>query len=195
MGGEEQHEIRDILRIAWAFKNLGHVKDGLEDVVLLPTGRPGRDDLTGSDAIHPDVVLPYMKQQGTGHIINISSTGAIGPGEGPYTNTGTGGIAYGSGKAHLKRLTQGLAQEAWEDGIAVNALSPRKAIASEGQRWFRGDSRNYIGSREDGIIMGDAGVYICSHAPQDYTGRILYDEDVLSDAGVTDLSHYPLVTG
>ncbi len=140
-------------------------------------------------------VLPYMKEQGAGHIINISSVGAIGPGEGPYTNAGTGGIAYGSGKAHLERFTQGLAQEVWEDGIAVNALSPRKAIASEGQRWFRGDTRNYIGAREDGIIMGDAGVYICIQVPKDYTGRILYDEDILSEAGVTDLSKYRLVTG
>ncbi|MFQ5874749.1 MAG: SDR family NAD(P)-dependent oxidoreductase [Dehalococcoidia bacterium] len=139
--------------------------------------------------------LPYMKQQGYGQIMNISSVGAIGPGEGPYTTGGAGGIAYGAGKAHLERFTQGLAQEVWGDGIAVNALSPRKGIASEGQRWFRGDTRNHIGSREDGIIMGDAGVCICSQDPESYTGRILYDEDVLAEAGITDLSKYPLVAG
>ena len=30
--------------------------------------------------------------------------------------------------------------------------------------------------------------------PTTYTGKILYDEDVLSDAGVTDFSIYPVIT-
>ena len=77
----------------------------------------------------------------------------------------------------------------------MNALSPRIAIASEGQRWFRGDTRNYIGSREDGIIMGDAGVYMCIQDPKTYTGKIVYDEDVIAEAGITEMSKYPLVTG
>ena len=137
-------------------------------------------------------VLPYMKQNNYGHIINISSRGAISPGQGPYKTAGGGGIAYGSGKAHIERFTQGLAQEAFEDGIAVNALSPEMVIASEGQRWFRGDASNYIGAREDGEIMGDASVYICVQDPKSYTGRILYDEGVAAEAGI-DLSRYPLV--
>ena len=52
-----------------------------------------------------------MKAQGSGHIINISSEGAIGPGEGPYESSRPDGSAYGSGKAHLERFTQGLASE------------------------------------------------------------------------------------
>jgi citronellol/citronellal dehydrogenase len=139
------------------------------------------------------LALPHMRRQGHGHIINISSTGAIGPGPGPYKSAG-GGTAYGAGKAHLERFTQGLASEVWQDGIGVNALSPRMVIASEGQRWFRGNTRTYVGARENGEIMGDACVYICQQDPKTYTGRILYDEDVLKEAGVTDLSKYPLVT-
>ncbi len=138
-------------------------------------------------------VIPHMRKNGYGHIINISSVGAISPGSGPYESGGGGGIAYGSGKAHLERFTQGLAQELWDDGIAVNALSPNKGIASEGQRWFRGDTRNYIGAMEDGESMGDAAVYICAQDPKSYTGRILYDLDILKETGV-DVSKYPLVT-
>ena len=100
--------------------------------------------------------------------------------------------AYGSGKAHMERFTQGLASELFKYNIAVNSLSPRGGIATEGQRWFRGD-RPYTGAREDGIIMGDAGVIICEKAPQSYTGKILYDEDVLAEAGITDLSPYPII--
>ena len=137
-------------------------------------------------------VIPYMKEQSYGHIINISSVGAIGPGEGPYESARPDGTAYGSGKAHLERFTQGLASELFKYNIAVNSLSPRGGIATEGQRWFRGD-RPYTGAREDGIIMGDAGVIICEKDPQSYTGKILYDEDVLAEAGITDLSPYPII--
>ena len=138
------------------------------------------------------LVLPYMKEREYGHIINISSVGAIGPGEGPYESARPDGTAYGAGKAHMERFTQGLASEVYEFGIAVNALSPRGAIASEGQRWFRGD-RPYSGAREDGIIMGDAGAIICEKDPRSYTGKILYDEDVLTEAGITDFSAYPRI--
>lgn len=138
------------------------------------------------------LVVHQMRKQQHGHIINISSVGAIGPGEGPYDSSDGGGTAYGSGKAHLERFTQGMAQEVWQDGIAVNALSPRKAIASEGQRWFRG-GQPYAGAREDGEIMGDAGAIICQQDPGTYTGKILYDEDVLAEAGITDFSKYTVI--
>ena len=137
--------------------------------------------------------IPHLRNAGGGHIINISSAAAIFPGPGPYESGGGGGIAYGSGRAHLERFTQGLAQELWDDGIAVNSLSPRGVIASEGQRWFRGDTRNYIGVMDNGEIMGDAAVYICSQDPKSYTGRIVYDEDVAELAG-HDVSKYPRVT-
>ncbi len=137
-------------------------------------------------------VVPHMKERGYGHVINISSIGAIGPGEGPYTTSRSDGVAYGASKAHLERFTQGLASEVYQFGIAVNALSPRGSIASEGQRWFRG-GQPYIGAREDGIIMGDAGAIICEKDPKSYTGKILYDEDVLAEAGITDLSGYPVI--
>ena len=45
------------------------------------------------------LVLSQMRQQQHGHIINISSVGAIGPGEGPYDSADAGGTAYGSGKS------------------------------------------------------------------------------------------------
>ena len=41
--------------------------------------------------------------------------------------------------------------------------------------------------------MGDAGVIVCQQDPRTYTGKILYDEDVLAEAGVTDLSRYAVI--
>jgi len=137
--------------------------------------------------------LPHMKRQGWGHIINITAGGSEGgPGPGPYTTTGTRGTAYSASKAHLNRFTQGLAHEVWQEGIGVNALSPRRGIATEGVRWFM---NTYQGRRENGVIMGDACVYVCTQDPRTYTGRILRDEEVLAEAGVTDLSAYPMAAG
>jgi len=138
-------------------------------------------------------VLPHMIDQGWGHIINISSTGSFGPGPGPYRDKGVGGVAYGAGKAHLERFSQGLAQEVYEHNVAVNVLSPTRGIASEGQRWFSPPDRSYAGSRENGEIMGDAAAIICSRERRDYTGHLLFDEAVLREAGVRDLSKYTII--
>ena len=137
-------------------------------------------------------VIPYMREQGGGHIINISSEGAIGPGEGPYESSRPTAAPTAQARRISNASLRVLASELYQRNIAVNALSPRGAIASEGQRWFRGD-RPYTGAREDGIIMGDAGVIICEKEPKSYTGKILYDEDVLAEAGITDLSPYPRI--
>lgn len=142
--------------------------------------------------------LPYMKAQGYGHLINISSRGAIGPGPGPYPpGERTGGTAYGACKAHIERFSQGLAYELHPHGIAVNVLSPQGGVYSEGQRWFRQQTGAPvpIGSRENGDMMGDAAAIICSRDPKTYTGHLLYDEEVLREAGIRDMSKYPIVTG
>jgi NAD(P)-dependent dehydrogenase (short-subunit alcohol dehydrogenase family) len=130
-------------------------------------------------------VLPHLAQGGGGHIVNISSRGAIGPGPGPYTVVQQGGTSYGSTKAALERLSQGLASEVFPDRISVNALSPQRAIWSEGGHYFRSRSGEpgYSGWRLSGAIMGDAVVVICGQEPGIFTGNILYDELVMAREG------------
>ena len=130
-------------------------------------------------------VLPSMIENKWGHIINISSTGAIGPGEGPYEGQYSGGHSYGSTKAALERMTQGLAAENFQHNIAVNALSPEIGEWSEGGHYFRGPDSNYDGWRLSGEIIGDASALICSKSPKEYTGKILYDESVFLSEGWT----------
>jgi len=133
--------------------------------------------------------LPHMIAGGGGHIINISSRGAIGPGPGPYDAVRpTGGAAYGSTKAALERFTQGLAAEVFQHNVSVNALSPHLPIWSEGGHYFRTRSGepNYRGWRMSGEIIGDAAVVICQQPPGRFTGHILYDELVmLHEGGLT----------
>jgi NAD(P)-dependent dehydrogenase (short-subunit alcohol dehydrogenase family) len=131
-------------------------------------------------------VIPHLESAGGGHIVNISSRGAIGPGPGPYTRTGiVGGAAYGATKAAVERFTQGLAAEVHQFRISVNALSPHLPIWSEGGAYFRQRSgnENYSGWRMSGEIIGDAAVAICNQQPGHYTGNILYDELVMRELG------------
>jgi NAD(P)-dependent dehydrogenase (short-subunit alcohol dehydrogenase family) len=130
--------------------------------------------------------LPHMIAGGGGHIINISSRGAIGPGPGPYDSARpTGGAAYGSTKAALERFSQGLASEVFQHRVSVNALSPHLPIWSEGGHFFRtrGGAPSYKGWRMSGEIIGDAAVVICSQEAGRYTGNILYDEMVMLNEG------------
>lgn len=139
-------------------------------------------------------VLPQMKSQGGGHILNLSSTGAIGPGAGPYETIGVGGTAYGAGKIHTERFTQGLASEVWPYRIGVNVVSPKRGVATEGQVWFRGADHPFVGAWETGQITADAALWMLTQDPQIYTGQIVYDEDLLTDIGVDIYKKYPLVT-
>jgi NAD(P)-dependent dehydrogenase (short-subunit alcohol dehydrogenase family) len=68
------------------------------------------------------LVLPSMRERKQGWIVNISSGAGLHP-KLPYTRRG-GGTVYGMCKAALERFTTGLASEVYDDGIAVNVVSP-----------------------------------------------------------------------
>ena len=78
------------------------------------------------------MALPHMVEQGGGAVVNISSGAAIGPGRGPYENTGAGGTMYGATKAALERFTQGFAQEVSDQNVAVTCFSPSQVVATPG---------------------------------------------------------------
>ncbi|MBI2207045.1 MAG: SDR family oxidoreductase [Candidatus Rokubacteria bacterium] len=61
-------------------------------------------------------VLPSMRAQKAGSIVNVSSIAAI--------RSSAGRIAYGVSKAGVERLTFGLAAEVEDVNVAVNALAP-----------------------------------------------------------------------
>src|SRR5215471_4784450 len=63
------------------------------------------------------IVLPYMKEQRGGRIINISSLAAQVGGRG-------GSLPYAAAKAAVNTLTKGLANELGQYNITVNAVAP-----------------------------------------------------------------------
>ena len=62
-------------------------------------------------------VLPYMRRQQYGRIVNISSVGA-------FLGSVTAHPAYGVSKAGMIAMTKSLAKECAADGILVNAIAP-----------------------------------------------------------------------
>ena len=83
------------------------------------------------------LVCPDMIAAGIGSIINISSVASRLPGDGPYADR-SGGVlpGYGGSKAALEHLTWCAAYDLAGHHVAVNALSPSKAIMTPGLSYY-----------------------------------------------------------
>jgi 3-oxoacyl-[acyl-carrier protein] reductase len=78
-------------------------------------------------------VVPHMRKQGAGWIVNIGSVTGVAPAR-PYReyNKTSGDVIYGSMKAALHRFTQGVAAELLDANIAVNCVGPSTAVRTPG---------------------------------------------------------------
>jgi citronellol/citronellal dehydrogenase len=77
--------------------------------------------------------VPAMRERGRGWIVNIASVIADSAPPGPERGAQFGRAStYAPSKASLNRLTEALATELGPDGIAVNAVAPQMAVATEG---------------------------------------------------------------
>src|SRR5512143_1553803 len=120
------------------------------------------------------LVLPSMKTRKSGWIVNISSGAGLHP-KPPYAQGPRGGTVYGMCKAALERFTTGLASEVFDDGIAVNVVSPglvdTPGVAVHGLINERTKDRvqpiEYIAEAVYRLASGD---------PKTMTGRIDYAE-------------------
>jgi citronellol/citronellal dehydrogenase len=132
--------------------------------------------------------VPYLRASGGGHIINLSSRGALFPGVGPYdTSIERRGddILYGPIKAGIEHLTQGQARELQDENIAVNVLSPEGRILTPGSLYPEQDRENPSMDFEAADKMGLATVWICEQNPQEFTGNILYDEKLCAEQSLS----------
>jgi NAD(P)-dependent dehydrogenase (short-subunit alcohol dehydrogenase family) len=77
--------------------------------------------------------VPGMRERRTGWIVNIASAIADPAPPGPRRSSQHARAStYAPSKASLNRLTEALATELAPDGIAVNAVAPEIAVATEG---------------------------------------------------------------
>jgi NAD(P)-dependent dehydrogenase (short-subunit alcohol dehydrogenase family) len=129
------------------------------------------------------LVLPDMIASKRGAIINISSSAAIGPGRAPYQGRGGGGTMYGVTKAALERFTQGLAQELYEDGITVAALSPSQVVPTPGTVYFGMVSSLDDPRGEPPELMARASLLLASEPAEKVSGRVTYSQAILKEFG------------
>jgi len=128
--------------------------------------------------------IPHLKRAANPHILNLAP---------PLASTLQARwfaphVGYTMAKYGMTLCVLGMAEEFRGDGIAVNALWPRTAIDTEAIRLIAGEhARRFTRSPE---IMADAAYYVLTQPSREFTGRFLVDEDVLREAGVTDLSQY-----
>lgn len=128
-------------------------------------------------------VLPDMIERKSGAIVNISSGSAIGPGRAPYTSNGGGGTMYGATKAALERMTQGLAQEVWEHGISVAALSPSQVVPTPGTVFFKLVEGMDDPRGENPSFMARAALLLASEPADRVSGRVTYSQAILKEFG------------
>jgi NAD(P)-dependent dehydrogenase (short-subunit alcohol dehydrogenase family) len=123
-------------------------------------------------------VLPAMVERGEGWIVNLSSSTARlldGPPFAAPPIWSTMAV-YGASKAALNRLTNGLGEALSGTGVRVNAVQPRKGVASEGAQQLVGglvDQSEWETMDE----MIDAVLALCDCGP-DWTGRVWASDEV-----------------
>ena len=108
-------------------------------------------------------VIPAMRAQGGGSIVNVSSLAAV-MGM-PYA------LHYATSKAAVIGLTRALARELGRDWIRVNAIA-QTAVATEGTSEFFGDKLE----RQMGAVLGGQSLKRALQ-PDDLVGTVLYLAD------------------
>jgi citronellol/citronellal dehydrogenase len=132
--------------------------------------------------------VPLLKDAPNPHILSLSPPLNITP---KWLGAHTG---YTLAKYGMTLATLGLAAEFADAGIAANTLWPRTTIATAAVQNLLGGDRVMAASRT-ADIYADAAYEVLGKPAAEYTGQTLIVEDVLADAGVTDLSKYAAVPG
>ena len=132
--------------------------------------------------------IPYLAKAENPHILNLSPPlNMEAKWFGPH-------VAYTMAKFGMSMCVLGMAEELKGQKIAVNALWPRTVIATAAVQNLLGGDETVRGSRKPDI-MADAAHVILTRKSSECTGNFYVDDDVLREAGVTDLSHYSMTPG
>ena len=127
--------------------------------------------------------IPHLLKSDNPHILNLSAP--LNMEEKWFRNH----VAYTMAKYGMSMCVLGMAGEFREQGIAVNALWPRTAIATAAvQNLLGGDEISRRSRKPE--IMADAAYLILTKPSREFTGNFCVDDDVLESAGITDLTSY-----
>jgi citronellol/citronellal dehydrogenase len=131
------------------------------------------------------VCLPFLAQSENPHILNLS------PPLNMETRWFENHVAYTMSKYGMSMCVLGMAGEFKGMGIGVNALWPRTTIATAAIENIIGGGEMMRRSRKPSI-MADAAHWILTQDSKTTTGNFFIDDEVMAQAGVTDLGGYAM---
>ena len=130
--------------------------------------------------------VSYLRDASNPHVLTLSPPLSLDPKWfGPH-------LAYTLAKFGMSMCTLGMAAEHAEAGIAFNSLWPRTIVASAGVHNILGGDAAMARSRRPEIVA-DAAHVILTRPARTTTGNFFIDDEVLAEAGITDLSGYAYV--
>jgi citronellol/citronellal dehydrogenase len=134
------------------------------------------------------LVLPHLEKSDNPHVLTLS----------PPLNMDRKWLArhapYTVSKYAMTMLTLGVAESRREQGIAANCLWPRTIVATAAvQNLLGGDAAVAVSRKPE--IMADAAYEIFTRPARECTGNTFIDDEVLAEAGITDLSTYRYGSG
>jgi len=127
--------------------------------------------------------IPHLMKAKNPHILNLSP---------PLTMTPrwfANHCAYTMAKYGMSMCVLGMSEEFRDQGIAVNGLWPKTAIATAAVKNLLGGDNMIRKSRTD-EILSDTAYIILTNCSRKLTGNLFIDEDILKSVGVTDFSKY-----
>jgi len=160
---------------AIALQNLGDLPPKRYDLML--------DINTRGTFVLTSLALPHLAKSDNAHVLTLS----------PPLNMDRKWLAdhapYTVSKYGMTMLTLGVAESRRDEGIAGNCLWPRTLIATAAVQNIVGGEDGLAGSRTPEIVA-DAAYEILTKPSRECTGNTFIDDEVLRDAGITDLSGY-----
>ena len=127
--------------------------------------------------------IPHLKKSTNPHILNLAPPLDMkAKWFGPH-------LAYTMAKFTMSMCVLGMAEELKADGIAVNGLWPRTAIATAAVKNVLGGEELMNISRKP-EIMADAAYEIFIKDSKEFTGNFCIDDLVLHESGVKDFTNY-----
>jgi len=127
--------------------------------------------------------IPHLKKYSNPHILNLAPPLDMkAKWFGPH-------LAYTMAKFTMSMCVLGMAEELKADGIAVNGLWPRTAIATAAVKNVLGGEELMNISRKP-EIMADAAYEIFIKDSKEFTGNFCIDDLVLHESGVKDFTIY-----
>ena len=132
--------------------------------------------------------IPHLRKSSNPHILTLSPPLNLDP------KWFEKHVAYTMSKYNMSMMTIGWAKELAKDRIAANSLWPRTTIDTAAVRNLLG-GQMLVNMSRNPEVLADAAYYILRRSSTECTGNLFVDEQVLSQEGITDLSHYSVVPG